>query len=260
MSGLTIEQLRERVRGEIITPDDEAYEEARTVYNAMIDRRPRVVVRAADTGDVMAAVDFARENGLVLAVRGAGHSVPGFGTCDDGVVIDLGGMRNVRVDPAGQTARAGGGATWGDVNHATYPFGLATTGGFVSTTGIGGFTLGGGIGYLARRVGLTIDNLISADVVTADGRMLVASASENEDLFWALRGGGGNFGVVTSFEYKLHPVKDIYGGPIFFELEHAGDLLRFFRSFVDKAPGGAGHVPGLPDRTAAAVHPGRASR
>ncbi len=245
MSGLTIDQLRERVRGEIITPDDEAYEEARTVYNAMIDRRPRVVVRAVDVGDVMAAVDFARGNGLVLAVRGAGHSVPGFGTCDDGVVIDLGGMSNVRVDPAGQTARAGGGATWGDVNHATYPFGLATTGGFVSTTGIGGFTLGGGIGYLARRVGLTIDNLISADVVTADGRVLVASERENEDLFWALRGGGGNFGVVTSFEYKLHPVKDIYGGPMFFELEHAGDLLRFFREFVDEAPEELGMFPGF---------------
>jgi FAD/FMN-containing dehydrogenase len=245
MSGLTIDQLRERVRGEIVTPGDEEYEEARKVYNAMIDRRPRVIVRAVDAGDVMAGVDFARENGLDLAVRGAGHSVPGFGTCDDGVVIDLGTMRNVRVDLARQTARAGGGATWGDVNHATYPFGLATTGGFVSTTGIGGFTLGGGIGYLARRVGLTIDNLISADVVTADGRALVASANENEDLYWALRGGGGNFGVVTSFEYTLHPVKDIYGGPMFFELEHAGDILRFFREFVDTAPEELGMFPGF---------------
>ena len=216
MSGLTIDQLRERVRGEIITPDDEAYEEARKVYNAMIDRRPRVVVKAADVGDVMAAVDFARENGLDLAVRGGGHSVPGFGTCDDGVVIDLGGMRGVRVDGARQTARAEGGATLGDLNHATHAFGLATTGGVISTTGIGGLTLGGGMGYLARKFGLTIDNLIAADVVTADGRLLVASEKENEELFWALRGGGGNFGVVTSFEYRLHPVKDVYGGPIFF--------------------------------------------
>jgi FAD/FMN-containing dehydrogenase len=245
MSGLTIDQLRERVRGEIVTPDDEAFEEARKVYNAMIDRRPRVIVRAVDAGDVMAGVDFARGNQLDLAVRGAGHSVPGFGTCDDGVTIDLGSMRNVRVDPTRRTARVGGGATWGDVNHATYPFGLATTGGFVSTTGIGGFTLGGGIGYLARRVGLTIDNLISADVVTADGHVLVASENENEDLFWALRGGGGNFGVVTSFKYRLHPVKDVYGGPMFFELDRAGDLLRFYREFVNEAPEELGMFPGF---------------
>ena len=224
MSGLTIDQLRERVRGEIITADDEGYEEARKVYNAMIDRRPRVVVRAVDAGDVMAAVDFARENGLDLAVRGGGHSVPGFGTCDDGVVIDLRRhARRARRPRQARTARAEGGATWGDFNHATYAFGLATTGGIISTTGIGGLTLGGGIGYLARGFGLSIDNLISADVVTADGRLLVASEKENEDLFWALRGGGGNFGVVTSFEYRLHPVKDVYGGPMFFELDHAGD-------------------------------------
>ena len=171
MSTLTLDQLRERVRGEIITPDDERYDEARKVYNAMIDRRPQVVVRAADAGDVMAAVDYARENGLDLAVRGGSHSVPGFGTCDDGVVIDLGGMRGVRVDAAKRTARAEGGATWGDFNHATHAFGLATTGGIISTTGIGGLTLGGGIGHTARGFGLSIDNLVSADVVTADGRL-----------------------------------------------------------------------------------------
>jgi hypothetical protein len=245
MSESTIELLRERVRGALITPEDEDYEEARKVYNAMIDRRPRVIVKAADAGDVMAAVDFARENQLDLAVRGGSHSVPGFGTCDDGVVIDLSGMRGVRVDAAKRTARAEGGATWGDFNHATHAFGLATTGGFISTTGIGGLTLGGGIGYLTRRAGLSIDNLISADVVTADGRFLVASEKENEDLFWALRGGGGNFGVVTSFEYRLHPVRDIYGGPLFFELEHAGDLLRFYREFVDEAPEELGMFPGF---------------
>jgi FAD/FMN-containing dehydrogenase len=245
MSELTIEQLRERVRGEIITPDDETYDEARKVYNAMIDRRPRVVVRAVDAGDVMAAVDYARENELDLAVRGGGHSVPGFGTCDDGVVIDLVNMRSVRVDPVKQTARAEGGATWGDFNHATHAFGLATTGGIISTTGIGGLTLGGGIGYLTRKFGLSLDNLVSADVVTADGRLLAASEKENEDLFWALRGGGGNFGVVTSFEYKLHPVKDIYGGPMFFELEHAGDVLRFYRDFVKEAPEELGMFPGF---------------
>ena len=211
----------------------------------MIDRRPRVIVRAVDTGDVMAAVDFARENWLDLAVRGGGHSVPGFGTCDDGVVIDLGEMRGVRVDPVKETARAEGGATWGDFNHATHAFGLATTGGIISTTGIGGLTLGGGIGYLSRRFGLSIDNLIAADVVTADGRFLTASEKENEDLFWALRGGGGNFGVVTSFEYRLHPVNDVYGGPMFFELEHAGDVLRFYREFVEEAPEELGMFPGF---------------
>ena len=243
MSQLTLDQLRERVRGEIITPDDEQYDEARKVYNAMIDRRPRVVVRAADVGDVMAAVDYARENQLDLAVRGGSHSVPGFGTCDDGVVIDLGRMRGVRVDAAKRTARAEGGATWGDFNHATHAFGLATTGGIISTTGIGGLTLGGGIGHTARGFGLSIDNLISADVVTADGRLLVASEQENEDLFWALRGGGGNFGVVTSFEYKLHPLEEVYGGPIFFELDQAETVLRFYRDFIATAPEQLGAFP-----------------
>jgi len=199
MAKLTVDQLREQVRGEVITPDDEAYGSARTVYNAMIERRPAVVVRCANTGDVIATVNFARDHQLDLAVRGGGHSVPGFGTCDDGVVIDLAGMRGVRVDPAGRRARVEGGATWGDLNAATHAFGLATTGGIISTTGVGGLTLGGGIGYLARGYGLPCDNLMSADVVTADGRFLVASEKENDDLFWALRGGGGNFGVVTTF-------------------------------------------------------------
>ena len=243
MSQLTLDQLRERVRGEIITPDDEQYDEARKVYNAMIDRRPQVVVRAADAGDVVAAVDYARENQLDLAVRGGSHSVPGFGTCDDGVVIDLARMRGVQVDAARRTARAEGGATWGDFNHATHAYGLATTGGIISTTGIGGLTLGGGMGYLARKFGLSIDNLVSADVVTADGRFLVASQQANEDLFWALRGGGGNFGVVTSFEYRLHPVKDIYGGPIFFELDEADTVLRFYRDFIATAPEELGGFP-----------------
>jgi len=239
----TMEQLRERVRGTVIASGDEGYEQARKVYNAMIDRRPRVVVRCANAGDVMAAVAFARENRLDLAVRGGSHSVPGFGTCDDGVVVDLSAMRGVRVDPVAQTARAEGGATWGDFNAATYPFGLATTGGIISTTGVGGLTLGGGIGYLTRGLGLSCDNLVSADVVTADSRLLVASEKENEDLFWAIRGGGGNFGVVTSFEFRLSPVKDIYGGPIFFELDRAGDVLRFFREFITDAPEQLGGFP-----------------
>jgi FAD/FMN-containing dehydrogenase len=243
MATRTIEQLRERIRGPVITAQDEGYEDARKVYNAMIDRRPRVVVRAANAGDVMAAVDFARENELGLAVRGGSHSVPGFGTVDDGVVIDLSAMRGVRVDPQARTARAEGGATWGDLNAAGYAFGLATTGGIISTTGVGGLTLGGGIGYLSRGLGLSVDNLVSADVVTADGRLLIASEKENEDLFWALRGGGGNFGVVTSFEFRLSPVKDIYGGPMFFELEHAGDILRFYRDFIADAPEQLGAFP-----------------
>jgi FAD/FMN-containing dehydrogenase len=239
----TIEQLQERVRGAVITAGSVGYEDARRVYNAMIDKRPRVIVRPADAQDVIAAVNFARENELDLAVRGGSHSVPGFGTCDDGVVVDLSSMRGVTVNPESQTATAQGGATWGDFNDATYPFGLATTGGIISTTGVGGLTLGGGIGYLARGLGLSCDNLISAEVVTADGRLLNANERENEDLFWALRGGGGNFGVVVSFEFRLSPVKDIYGGPIFFELDRAGDVLRFFREFIVDAPEQLGGFP-----------------
>ncbi|HVK21756.1 MAG TPA: FAD-binding oxidoreductase [Actinokineospora sp.] len=243
MGAPTIDQLRESVRGPVITADDEGYDEARKVYNGMIDRRPKVVVRPANAGDVMTAVDFARENGLDLSVRGGSHSVPGFGTCDDGVVIDLSGMRGVRVDPAAHTARAEGGARWGDFNAATHAFGLATTGGIISTTGVGGLTLGGGIGYLDRGYGLSCDNLISADVVTADGKFLVANADENADLFWALRGGTGNFGVVVSFEFALHHVDMIYGGPMFFELDAAGDLLRWYRDFITDAPEQFGGFP-----------------
>lgn len=243
MTNRTVDALRENVRGQVVTRDDENYEEARTVYNAMIDKRPRVVVRARDAGDVAATVEFARENELDLSIRGGSHSVPGFGTCDDGVVIDLSPMRSVRVDPKTKTARAEGGATWGDFNHATHAFGLATTGGIISTTGIGGLTLGGGIGYLSRGYGLSCDNLVSCDVVTAEGSFVTATQNENEDLFWALRGGGGNFGVVTSFEYQLHPVKDIYGGPILYELDYAGDVLRFFREFL---PGATEQWGGFP--------------
>jgi FAD/FMN-containing dehydrogenase len=243
MAVLTTDQLRAQVRGDVVEPADEGYEQARRVYNAMIDRRPAMIVRCANAGDVVAAVNFARENRLDLAVRGGEHSVPGFGTCDDGLVVDLSRMRGVRVDPRDRSARAEGGATWGDFNAATYGFGLATTGGIISTTGIAGLTLGGGIGYLARGCGLSADNLISADVVTADGSFRVASKDENDDLFWAIRGGGGNFGVVTSFEYRLHPIKDIYGGPMFFELSDAGKVLRFYREFIADAPEQLGAFP-----------------
>ncbi|WP_405959205.1 FAD-binding oxidoreductase [Streptomyces sp. NBC_00868] len=243
MAKLSMEQLRERVHGAVVTPDDDDYDEARKVYNAMIDKRPTVVVRCVNAGDVMAAVDFARENELDLAVRGGGHSVPGFGTCDGGVVADLSGMRGVRVDPVRRTARAEGGATWGDFNAATHAFGLATTGGIISTTGVGGLTLGGGIGYLSRGLGLSCDNLISADVVTADGRFLLASEEEHDDLFWALRGGGGNFGAVTSFEFRLSPVKDIYGGPILYEMADAATVLRSFSDYIADAPEELGAFP-----------------
>lgn len=239
----TVQELRGRTSGQVITQDDPGYDEARAVYNAMIDKRPSVVVRATEAADVVAAVNHARENGLDLAVRGGGHSVPGFGTVDDGVVIDLSGMRAVTVDPASKTARAQGGATWGDFNDATNAHGLATTGGIISTTGVGGLTLGGGIGYLTRGVGLSCDNLLSAEVVTADGRTVTASEQENEDLFWALRGGGGNFGVATSLEFRLHPVADIYGGPMFFEVDDAADVLRWYREFIVDAPEEFGGFP-----------------
>ena len=243
MSVQTIEGLRESVQGEVIGPSDQTYDEARKVFNAMIDRRPAFVVRCSGTADVIAAVNFARENELDLAVRGGGHSVPGFGTADDALVIDLSGMRDVQVDPERRTANAQGGATWGIFNDATHAHGLATTGGVVSTTGVGGLTLGGGIGYLARGHGLSCDNLVSVEVVTADGRALTASEQENDDLFWALRGGGGNFGVVTSFEFRLHPVKDVYGGPLFFDVKDAGHVLRAYREFIVDAPEQFGGFP-----------------
>ncbi len=236
MSDTTISTIRDRVRGAVITPDDEGYDEARRVHNGMIDREPRAVVRCSDVTDVRVVVDAARDGGLDLAVRGGGHSVPGFGTGDDALVIDLSPMNGVRVDPGRRSARAEGGCTWGQLDHATHGFGLATTGGLVSTTGVGGLTLGGGIGHLTRSCGLSCDNLVSADVVTADGGFLTASEDQHPELFWALRGGGGNLGVVTSFEFRLHPVATIYGGPIFYPVEHAAHVLEFFDDFLAKAP------------------------
>ncbi|MCY4728508.1 FAD-binding oxidoreductase [Nocardioides sp. STR2] len=240
---IDVETLRSGTRGTVTGPTDPDYDTARAVRNGMIDRRPAVVVRAANAGDVMTAVRTAADNGLSVAVRGGAHSVPGFGTADGAVVVDLSAMRDVRVDPATRTARVGGGATWGDLNAATYPFGLATTGGIISTTGVGGLTLGGGIGYLARGLGLSLDNLVAADVVTADGTFHLASEKDDADLFWAIRGGGGNFGVVTSFEFRLSPVTDVYGGPMFFELDRAGDLFRLYRELIADAPEQFGGFP-----------------
>ena len=234
----TVRELRDAVRGEVLRPGDPGYEEAARIWNGAFDgRRPAVVVRCSGAADVMAAVGFARGHDLPLAVRGGGHSVPGFSTCDDGMVIDLSPMRGVRVDPVARRAVVGGGAVWADVDHETQAFGLATTGGLVSTTGVAGFTLGGGIGWLMRKHGLACDNLVAADVVTADGRLVRASDEENPDLLWGLRGGGGNFGIVTAFEFALHPVGPIvFAGPVFYPAEAAADLLRAFDEWAPDAP------------------------
>jgi FAD/FMN-containing dehydrogenase len=202
----------------------------------MISKRPALIAHCVDAADVIAAVNFARQQKLTLAVRGGGHSGPGLGTCDDGLVIDLSGMKGIRVDSVARTARVEGGCTWGEVDHATHAFGLATPSGFISTTGVGGLTLGGGIGYLSRKLGLTLDNLLGVDMVLADGSFVTASEEEHPDLFWAVRGGGGNFGVVTSFLYQLHPISTVYGGPMLWPLEHTADLMRFWRDFILTAP------------------------
>jgi FAD/FMN-containing dehydrogenase len=227
---------RARLRGQLIGPEDADYDSARRVYNAMIDRRPRLIARCVDVADVIHSVNFAREQDLPLAVRGGGHNGPGLGTVDDGLVIDLAPMKGIRVNPDERTVRVEGGCTWGEVDHATHVFGLATPSGFVSTTGVGGLTLGGGIGYLSRKYGLTIDNLLGVDMVLADGSFVSASAEENTDLYWAVRGGGGNFGVVTSFLFRLHPVSTVYGGPLFWPVEMADPLIRFWQDFLATAP------------------------
>ena len=224
------------IKGTVIRPEDAAYESARRVYNGDIDRRPLLIVQCAGPADVVNCVDYARENKLQAAVRCGGHSAPGFGTCDGGIVIDLSPMKGIRVDPERRVAQVEGGCTWGDVDRATHAFGLATPGGIISTTGVGGLTTGGGFGYLSRRYGLACDNLVSAEVVTADGQIRHTSATENEDLFWAIRGGGGNFGVVVSFEFRLHPVTQLYAGPILYPLEKSAEVLRLFSDFMRTAP------------------------
>ena len=223
-------------RGALIEPGDPGYDEARAVYNGMIDRRPVLVARCAGSDDVARAIAYAREAGLPLAVRGGGHNGAGLGTCDDGVVIDLSGMRGIDVDPVARTVRVGGGCTWGEVDRATGVHGLATPSGIISTTGVGGLTLGGGLGHLTRGHGLTIDNLLAAEVVLASGERVRASADEHPDLFWALRGGGGNFGVVTQFEFRLHEVGTVIGGPTFWPVEDAVEVLSAYREFLPAAP------------------------
>lgn len=228
--------LQQGFRGEIVGREDHDYDDARSLYNGMIDKRPRFIARCADVADVTAAVNFGRENNLLIAVRGGGHNGGGLGSCDDGLVIDLAPMKGVRVDPERRGVRVGPGCTQGDVDHATHAFGLAVPAGIVSTTGIAGLTLGGGHGYLTRQFGLTIDNLIEADVVLADGSFVTTSESQNPDLFWALRGGGGNFGVVTSFRFRAHPVSMVYAGPIFWDFAHAREIMEWYRTFLPSCP------------------------
>ncbi|HEX4486207.1 MAG TPA: FAD-binding oxidoreductase [Terriglobales bacterium] len=229
-------QLKGQLRGGLIEPTDAGYDEARKVYNAMISRRPRLIAKCADVADVITAVGFGRQHGLRVSIRGGGHNAGGLGVCDDGLVIDLSLIKYVHVDPATKTVRVGGGSTWGDVDHATHAFGLAIPSGIISTTGVGGLTLGGGLGHLTRQYGLTIDNLLAADVVLADGSFVVASADENPDLFWALRGGGGNFGVVTSFLFQAHPAQLVCAGPMLWELDQAADIMKWYREFIVQAP------------------------
>ncbi|HEY3383080.1 MAG TPA: FAD-binding oxidoreductase [Vicinamibacterales bacterium] len=231
-----VDDLRSHLRGEVIARGEAGYDAARRVYNAMIDRYPAVVARCADVADVREAVRFGREHDLLVAVRGGGHNGGGLGTCDGGIVIDLSRMRGVRVDPEARTVRVDGGCTWGDVDHATHAFGMAAPAGIISTTGVAGLTLGGGIGHLTRRCGLTIDNLLEADVVLADGRIVTASAARNDDLYWAIRGGGGNFGVVTSFLFRLHEVAIVTAGPMVWPMEQAAEVMQFYREFIVKAP------------------------
>jgi FAD/FMN-containing dehydrogenase len=229
--------LEATFRGELVRPDDTDYDIHRKVWNGSIDRRPALIARCAGVADVRAAVAFANDSGLPVAVRGGGHSFPGLSVCDGGIVIDLGLMKGIRIDPEKRTARVQAGVLWGELDHETQAFGLATTGGIVSHTGVAGLTLGGGIGWLQRKLGLTVDNLLAADVVTAEGDFVTASDDENADLFWGLRGGGGNFGVVTEFEFRLHPVgPTVLAGPIFWLMEDSPELLRFYREWIADAP------------------------
>jgi FAD/FMN-containing dehydrogenase len=236
VAAAALTELRTQVRG-VLAPGDDGYEAARRIWNGMIDRRPAVIARCAGVADVMAAVRFAREEGLPIAVRGGGHGVAGRAVCDDGIVIDLSPMKGIWVDPAARTARAQAGVLWGEFDRETQAFGLATTGGVVSTTGVAGLTLAGGFGWLMRKHGLTIDNLRSVDLITADGELLRASEREHPDLFWGVRGAGANFGIVTSFEYQLHPLgPTVIGGMVLHPFEQAGAVLRFFREFTAGAP------------------------
>lgn len=230
-----IKEFGTKLRGKIVMPSDSQYDETRKVFNAMIDKRPGMFVMCRDVADVIACVNFARENDLTVAIRGGGHNGGGLGLCDGGLVIDLSGIKFVRVDISNNTVRVGGGNLWGEVDHATHAFGLAIPAGIISTTGVGGLTLGGGVGYLSRKYGLTIDNLLEADMVLADGSFVTVSKDQHEDLFWAIRGGGGNFGVVTSFKFQAHAVKTVIGGPTLWPIEKTDEIMEWYDGFIHKA-------------------------
>src|SRR3954447_19542913 len=232
----SVTELKQSLRGSVIQPGDADYDEAHKVYNGMIHKKPRLIAQCTDVADVIQCVNFARENNLLVSIRGGGHNAGGLGICDDGLVIDLASIKYTRIDPAARTITAGGGCVWGDVDHATHAFGFAVPSGIISTTGVGGLTLGGGIGHLTRKCGLTIDNLLSADMVLADGRFVKASVNENPDLFWAIRGGGGNFGVVTAFTFRAHPISTVYAGPMLWELDETTDVLKWYRDFLPASP------------------------
>jgi FAD/FMN-containing dehydrogenase len=232
----TVESFKATLRGALLRPGDNGYDEARKIWNAMIDKRPALIARCAGIADVINAVNFARTHDLLVAVRGGGHNVAGNAVCDGGLMIDLSPMKSVYVNPVQRTARAEPGVTWREFDHETQAFGLATTGGVIPTTGVAGLTLGGGIGWLMGQYGLSCDNLLSVDIVTADGHLRQASAAENADLFWGVRGGGGNFGIVTSFEYRLHAVNQVLGGMVIHPVERARDVLKFYREFTRTAP------------------------
>jgi FAD/FMN-containing dehydrogenase len=231
-----ITDFRSQIRGAVIEPTDSGYDEARKVFNGMIDRKPRLIAMCTDTADVLAAVRMAKANGLQVSIRGGGHHAAGLGVCDDGMVIDLSPIKYVRVDPASRTVLVGAGSRWGDVDHATHAFGLAVPSGIIANTGVAGLTVGGGMGHLSRKYGLTIDNLLSVDMVLADGRFVVANNDENADLFWAVRGGGGNFGIVTSFLFEAHPVATVCAGPMLWNLDDAAAVMKWYREFITQAP------------------------
>ncbi|WP_192877669.1 FAD-binding oxidoreductase [Arenibacter hampyeongensis] len=231
-----IASFKKEIRGEVIMPSDGIYNSTRKVYNGMIDKHPGMIVKCVDVADVIASVNFGRKNDLLIAVRGGGHNGGGLGLCEDGLVIDLSGIKFVQVDTSNNTVRVGGGNLWGEVDHATHAFGLAIPAGIISTTGVGGLTLGGGVGYLSRKFGLTIDNLLEADMVLADGSFVTVNAEQNPDLFWAIRGGGGNFGIVTSFKFQAHPLKNVIGGPTLWPIEQTEEIMAWYDEFIHKAP------------------------
>lgn len=236
MDASLIEDFSAQIRGEVIQRQDENYSEARKVYNGMISKHPGLIVKCVDVADVMHCVNFGRDHNILIAVRGGGHNAGGLGICDDGLVIDLSGLKFVRIDTTDNTVRVGGGNVWGEVDHATHPFGLAVPAGIISSTGVGGLTLGGGVGHLSRKYGLTIDNLLEADMVLADGSAVTTNASQHPDLFWAIRGGGGNFGIVTSFKFQAHPVKQVFGGPTLWPIEQTEEIMEWYHSFIHNAP------------------------